>query len=77
MKLTDLLELLEPDAVVWIATGADVEQDPDAELVAQGPLDKLRLADVLGHSSIETTRIYLTTSGAEHAQQLNRLGLIL
>lgn len=49
MKLTDLLELLEPDAVVWIATGADVEQDPDAELVAQGPLDKLRLADVLGY----------------------------
>lgn len=39
--------------------------------------DIARLADVLGHSSIETTRIYLTTSGAEHAQQLNRLGLIL
>ena len=39
--------------------------------------DIVRLADVLGHSSIETTRIYLTTSGAEHAQQLNRLGLIL
>ena len=38
--------------------------------------DIVRLADVLGHSSIETTRIYLTTSGAEHAQQLNRLGLI-
>lgn len=53
MKLTDLLELLEPDAVVWIATGADVEQDPDAELVAQGPLDKLRLADVLGYQVAE------------------------
>lgn len=53
MKLTDLLELLGPDAVVWIATGADVEQDPDAELVAQGPLDKLRLADVLGYQVAE------------------------
>lgn len=53
MKLTELLELLEPDAVVWIATGADVEQDPDAELVAQGPLDKLRLADVLGYQVAE------------------------
>ena len=52
MKLTDLLELLEPDAVVWIATGTDVEHDPEAELVAQGPLDKLRLADVLGYDLI-------------------------
>lgn len=39
--------------------------------------DIARLADVLGHSSIETTRIYLLTSGAEHARQLDRLGLIL
>ena len=39
--------------------------------------DIARLADVLGHSSIETTRIYLVTSGAEHARQLERLGLIL
>lgn len=55
MKLTDLLELLEPDAVVWIATGADVEQNPSAELVAQGPLDKLRLADVLGYRVAEVS----------------------
>lgn len=39
--------------------------------------DIARLADVLGHSSIETTRIYLATSGAEHARQLERLGLVL
>lgn len=38
--------------------------------------DIVRLADVLGHSSIETTRIYLLTSGAEHRRQLERLGLI-
>lgn len=55
MKLTDLLELLEPDAVVWIATGTDVEHDPEAELVAQGPLDKLRLADVLGYQVAEVS----------------------
>ncbi|MDO4281883.1 MAG: tyrosine-type recombinase/integrase [Peptococcaceae bacterium] len=35
-----------------------------------------RLADVLGHSSIETTRIYLITSGQEHARDLERLGLV-
>lgn len=34
------------------------------------------LADVLGHSSIETTRIYLVTTGAEYRKKLNRLGLL-
>ena len=38
--------------------------------------DIVRLADVLGHSSIETTRIYLVTSGTEHIRQLERLGLV-
>lgn len=35
-----------------------------------------QLADVLGHSSIETTRIYLMSTGAEHRRQLERLGLV-
>lgn len=38
--------------------------------------DVARLADVLGHSSIETTRIYLVSTGAEHARQLEKLGLV-
>lgn len=38
--------------------------------------DIAKLADVLGHSSIETTRIYLLTSGEEHQKQLDRLGLV-
>lgn len=38
--------------------------------------DISKLADILGHSSIETTRIYLLTSGDEHRQQLERLGRI-
>ena len=38
--------------------------------------DIARLADVLGHSSIETTRIYLAVSGAEQARQLDKLGLV-
>jgi site-specific recombinase XerD len=38
--------------------------------------DIARLADVLGHSSIETTRIYLISTGAEHQRQLDRLGLV-
>ena len=39
--------------------------------------DVAKLADVLGHSSIETTRIYLISTGIEHTRQLERLGLIL
>ena len=38
--------------------------------------DVAKLADVLGHSSIETTRIYLISTGAEHARQLDRLDLV-
>ena len=38
--------------------------------------DIVKLADMLGHSSIETTRIYLISSGQEHQQQLERLGLV-
>ena len=38
--------------------------------------DIVKLADVLGHSSIDTTRIYLMTTGEEHARQLERLGLV-
>ena len=38
--------------------------------------DIAMLADVLGHSSIDTTRIYLLATGAEHARQIDRLGLV-
>ena len=38
--------------------------------------DVAKLADLLGHSSIETTRIYLISSGEEHARQLDSLGLV-
>lgn len=38
--------------------------------------DIAMLADVLGHSSIDTTRIYLIATGAEHARQIDRLGLV-
>ncbi len=38
--------------------------------------DIVKLADLLGHSSINTTRIYLMTTGAEHARQLEKLGLV-
>ena len=39
--------------------------------------DVAKLADVLGHSSIETTRVYLISTGVEHARVLERLRLIL
>ena len=39
--------------------------------------DIAKLSDLLGHSSIDTTRIYLLSSGEEHARQLEGLGLVL
>lgn len=39
--------------------------------------DIAKLADLLGHASIETTRIYIMESSAVHAQRLERLGLVV
>ena len=39
--------------------------------------DIAKLADVLGHSSIETTRIYILTTFVEHRKLMDRLGLII
>ena len=39
--------------------------------------DIVRLADLLGHSSLETTRIYPLSSGAEQQRQIDRLGLVV
>ena len=38
--------------------------------------DIVKLADLLGHSSVNTTRIYLLTDGAEHIWQLERMNLL-
>lgn len=39
--------------------------------------DIAKLADILGHSSINTTRIYIITSGIEHRRRLDTLGLVV
>lgn len=39
--------------------------------------DIAKLADILGHSNIETTRIYIMTTGVEHRRKIERLGLLL
>lgn len=38
--------------------------------------DIVRLADILGHSSVETTRLYTIESGTEHIRQLQKVGLL-
>lgn len=38
--------------------------------------DIVRLADILGHSSVNTTRIYTMESGAIHREQIENLGLV-
>lgn len=43
----------------------------------QAEKDIAHLADILGHSSINTTRIYLTKSSEEQARQIEKLGLVV
>ena len=39
--------------------------------------DIAKLADILGHSSINTTRIYIISTGTEHRQRMENMRLIL
>jgi len=39
--------------------------------------DIAKLADILGHSSIDTTRIYIMSTGTEHRRKIERLGLVI
>lgn len=39
--------------------------------------DLSRLADILGHSNVNTTRIYTIESGAVHEKQVARMGLVI
>lgn len=39
--------------------------------------DIAKLADLLGHSNINTTRIYIISSGGEHRKQIERMNLLL
>lgn len=39
--------------------------------------DIAKLADILGHSNINTTRIYIMTTGAEHRRRLESMRFII
>jgi len=38
--------------------------------------DVVRLADILGHSSVNTTRIYTLESGHTHRRQIEKMALV-
>jgi len=48
-----------------------------ARLFYSAEKDLVTLADILGHSSINTTRIYTASSGAEHKRRMAHLHLLL
>ena len=39
--------------------------------------DIAKLADILGHTSINTTRIYIVTTGVEHRRKMENMRLII
>lgn len=46
-------------------------------LFYQKEKDPIRLADLLGHSNVNTTRIYTCVSGDEQERQIEQLGLVV
>ncbi len=47
-----------------------------ARMFYEAEKDIVKLADVLGHSSINTTRIYTMETGDVHCRRIERLGLL-
>ena len=39
--------------------------------------DIAKLADILGHSNVNTTRIYIISSGSEHKRKMQNMRLII
>lgn len=39
--------------------------------------DMMKLADILGHSNLATTRLYIKTTGREHKQQLDKMNMVV
>lgn len=39
--------------------------------------DIAKLADILGHSNVNTTRIYIMTTSTEHRRKIEKLGLVM
>ena len=39
--------------------------------------DIVHLSDILGHSSVNTTRIYTMETGERHRKQIQKLGLVM
>lgn len=47
-----------------------------AKIYYQAYKDLISLADILGHSSVETTRIYTMTTGREYRRRIDKLKLV-
>lgn len=48
-----------------------------ARIFYQAKKDIVKLADVLGHANVETTRLYVISTGAEHRRYLESLRLLV
>ena len=53
------------------------QQITDCLLYTSIEKDIAKLADILGHSSINTTRIYIISTGNEHRRRMENMRLII
>ena len=66
-------------AMMLVAVFSSSAQDLSEQRARKNRLEKdiAKLADILGHASINTTRIYIVTTGAEHKRKMEHMRLII
>ena len=80
-KLVKYARKIASGEIFLTRSGKGLSRQPDlggdeSPPLRQGEGGVVKLADILGHSSIETTRIYLISTGAEYARQMDWLGRV-
>ena len=68
-------ETVNQVSLTVLRTMKDTDIDADLEMTNEEK-DIAKLADILGHSNIATTQIYLISTGAEHRRKIERMRLI-
>ena len=74
---TEMKGLCEAAGVEWMKVYPHNLRHLFARTCYRQYKDIAYLADILGHSSIETTRIYTVSSGEEHGRMVSKLDLVL
>ena len=81
-KLVKYARKIVSGEIFLTRSGKGLSRQPDlggdeSPPLRQGEGGVVKLADILGHSSIDTTRIYTMESGLTHRRQLEKMRLVI